>query len=77
MAKAVSKKEVFTKKLGRHIAKLRREAGLNQSELASLCDKDRQSIQRLESGGMNPTAFYLSEIAIALNVPLKELLDFE
>lgn len=77
MAKAVSKKDLFTKKLGKHIAKLRREAGLNQSELASLCDKDRQSIQRLESGGMNPTAYYLTEIAIALKVPVKELLNFE
>ena len=42
------------------------QAGLNQSELASLCDKDRQSIQRLEKGGMNPTAYYLLELAQAL-----------
>lgn len=63
-------------KLGANISRKRIQAGLNQSELASLCDKDRQSIQRLEKGRMNPTAYYLTEIAEALKISTKDLLDF-
>jgi Predicted transcriptional regulators len=69
-------KEVFLKKLGKNITRLREKAGLSQTELALRCDKDRQSLNRLEKGKINPTAFYLSQIALELNTPLKTLLDF-
>lgn len=67
----------FLQKLGRHIAQTREKAGLSQTELALRCDKDRQSINRLEKGRINPTAFYLLQLATELNVPVKDLLDFE
>jgi len=70
-------KAEYLVKLGQHIGKLREAAGLNQSQLADRCDKDRQSIQRLEKGRMNPTAYYLLEIALALAVPVRDLVDFE
>jgi putative transcriptional regulator len=70
-------KETYLKKLGKHITKLREEAGLSQSEFALMCDKDRQNINRLEKGKVNPTAYFLSEIAAELGVPVKKLLDFE
>lgn len=70
-------KEVFLKKLGKHIKTLREAAGFSQTELALRCDKDRQNINRLEKGKMNPTAFYLSQVANELDVPVKKLLDFE
>ena len=70
-------KSEYLAKLGKHIANKRKEAGLNQTQLAEKCDKDRQSIQRLEKGGMNPTAYYLCEVAKALNIPTKELLNFD
>lgn len=70
-------KEVFLKKLGRNIARLREESGLSQTELALRCDKDRQSLNRLEKGRINPSAYYLSEIAAELKLSLKDLLDFE
>jgi transcriptional regulator with XRE-family HTH domain len=76
MAKA-SSKEVFLKKLGKNISHLREEAGLSQTELALRCDKDRQSLNRLEKGRINPSAFYLSQIAIELKVDLKDLFNFE
>lgn len=71
------KKDVFLKKLGKNIARLREEAGLSQSELALRCDKDRQSLNRLEKGRINPSAFYLYEIASELKIPLQELLNLE
>ena len=70
-------KEIFLKKLGRNVARLREEAGLSQTELALRCDKDRQNLNRLEKGRINPSAYYLSEIAAELNLSTKELLDFE
>lgn len=71
------KKDMFLKKLGKHITRLREHAGLSQTELALRCDKDRQSLNRLEKGKINPSVYYLSEIATELNITLKELLDFD
>ncbi len=76
MAKT-STKDLFLKKLGKNITRLREKAGLSQAELSLRCDKDRQSLNRLEKGKINPSAYYLSEIATELKVPLKDLLDFE
>lgn len=70
-------KDTFLKKLGKNIAGLREKAGLSQTDLALRCDKDKQSLNRLEKGRINPSAYYLSEIATELNVPLWKLLDFE
>ncbi len=75
MAKGTHK-ELFLKKLGENITRLRIGAGLSQSELALRCDKDRQSLNRLEKGKINPSAFYLAEIAAELGVPVSALLDF-
>jgi DNA-binding XRE family transcriptional regulator len=44
--------------------------------LAKLIGKDRQNYQRVEAGMTNPTVWYLYNIAKALNVPPKELIDF-
>ncbi len=70
-------KDIFLKKLGKNIALLREKSGISQTELALRCDKDRQSLNRLERGRINPSIFFLLEIATELNVPVKELLDFE
>lgn len=40
-------------------------------------NKDRQSLQRIESGNSNPTIFYLLELAEGLDVELKEIVDFK
>lgn len=70
-------KNQLLKQLGAHIQQLRKEKGLSQTQLAHRIDKDQQSIQKLESGRFNPTYYYLYEIARGLNIPLKELFDFE
>jgi len=67
----------FLKKLGNRIVQIRTEKGISQAELARICYKDRQSIERVENAKSNPTAFYLKQIADGLEVPLKDLLDFE
>lgn len=70
-------KEIFLKKLGSNVARLREDAGLSQTELALRCDKDRQSLNRLEKGRINPSVYYLMQLAEELKIPVKDLLDFE
>ena len=77
MEKETQKK--YLKKLGNQIKKIRKEIDITQTELASRTGgkgKDQQSIQRLESGKINPSYCYLLEIAKALNMTISKLLDF-
>ncbi|MBW0176621.1 MAG: helix-turn-helix transcriptional regulator [Sediminibacterium sp.] len=41
--------------------------------MARACNKDRQTIEIIENGKVNPTIFSLYEIAKALEVGLEEL----
>jgi transcriptional regulator with XRE-family HTH domain len=68
-------KTTFTKKLGKRITKIREEKKLTQVQLAKLCKKPKQNINRLEAGTINPTAYFLYELSIALKVPIIELLE--
>ncbi|WP_103072580.1 helix-turn-helix domain-containing protein [Aquimarina sediminis] len=69
-------KEQLKKKVGQRIVELRSQKGWSQSDLARACDKDRQALEKLENGKVNPTIYSLLEIAKALEVPLKKLVDF-
>lgn len=67
-------KEVELKKLGLRIREIRKEKAMTQLDLAHSIGKDQQSLQRLETGNINPSFFYLKEIAEGLKVSLQELL---
>lgn len=67
----------FLTQLGQRIKQIRTEKGLSQSEVANRCGKERQSYQRVETGNINATIWYLQHIATALDVELKEFLDTE
>jgi putative transcriptional regulator len=69
-------KEQLKKKVGQRIVELRSQKGWSQSDLARACNKDRQALEKLENGKVNPTIYSLLEIAKALEVSLKELVDF-
>ncbi len=69
--------DTFQKKLGKHIAAVRKKSGLSQTELALRIDKDRQWMNYLEKGHGNPTAKTLFLIALELKVSVKDLFDFE
>ena len=71
------KKEDLQKLLGSHIRKIREKKSLSQKDLANAIGKDQQSIQRIETGNINPSFYYLFEISKGMNVTLKELLDFK
>ena len=69
-------KEQLKKKVGQRIVELRSQKGWSQSDLARACNKDRQALEKLENGKVNPTIYSLLEISKALEVPLKELVSF-
>ena len=58
-----------------HLAKLRKEKGLSQRELASRCDVDFGKISKIESNKANLTLTTLFELAEGLEVHPKELLN--
>jgi putative transcriptional regulator len=66
-------KEVLLKKLGERIRDIRKDKGITQVQLAHTIGKDQQSIQRLEAGNINPSYYYLYEIAEGLKVSLEDL----
>lgn len=70
-------KEDLQKKIGQQIIKLRLEKGWSQSDLARACIKDRQAVEKIENGKVNPTLFTLLEIANALEISLSKLLEFQ
>ena len=68
-------KSIFLKNLGKRIAFLTEVKGLKQTQLGIECEKDRQSINRLERGNVNPSIYYLYQVSRALGISLSELLD--
>ncbi|MCE7068404.1 helix-turn-helix domain-containing protein [Dyadobacter sp. CY326] len=68
-------KDALLIQLGLRIRELRKMKNITQAELAHNIGKDQQSIQRLEAGKINPSFFYLHEIAIGLSVPLREITE--
>ena len=59
--------------------KIREEKGLAQVDLAArmLGRFDTSNVSRIEYGRTNPTIFNLYRIALALEIPLSELIDLE
>lgn len=68
-------KDILLRKLGNRIRKIRLEKGMSQVELANSIGKDQQSIQRLEAGNVNPTFYYLKEVADGLDVEIHEIVS--
>lgn len=60
-------------KLGERVRTVRQSKGLSLQDVADKIGKDRQSIQRLEKGGFNPSYIYLLEICKGLEIEIKEL----
>jgi len=68
-------RDKLKKELGKRIVELREQKGWSQSDLARACNKDRQAIEKLENGKVNPTLYTLLEVANALEVKLSKLVE--
>lgn len=71
-----SKNELLVS-FGVYVKKLRTQKGLTQIEVSSAMNRDQQSLQRVESGRVNPSLLYLIDLAKALDAPLSELTLFQ
>jgi transcriptional regulator with XRE-family HTH domain len=60
--------------VGMKIKKIRAEKKMSQNELANLCNFEKASMSRIESGQTNTTLLTLRKISTALEVPISELL---
>lgn len=69
-------KERLKRLIGQRIVELRTKKGWSQADLARASGKDRQAIEKLENGKVNPTIYSLQEMADVLGVSLSALLNF-
>ncbi len=65
------------KKLGENIRKARKIQGISQKQLGFEAGLSRELVSQIESGKTNLTHDTLHSIAVALDVDIQELFDFE
>lgn len=71
----VDKKELQIA-VGKRIRQIRESKNMSQVDLASACNFEKSNMSRIESGKTCPNIMTLYTISIALEIPLKQLLDF-
>ncbi len=62
--------------IGKRVVELRTQKGWNQSDLARACNKDRQAIEKIENGKVNPTIYSLYEVCSGLQFSLEEMFKY-
>jgi transcriptional regulator with XRE-family HTH domain len=72
----MSEKEIYLKKLGSKINKLREGEGLSFQEMALRFDLEKSSLVKFANQGTIVTALTLFKISKGLNVSLSEIFDF-
>lgn len=71
------KDEELIKKFGKAVRAKRLSKNLSQQALANNAEVELSQIYRIEHGKINPTLSTINAIANALEIPLKNLFDFE
>ena len=61
---------------GEHLRALRKQRGLSQQALADEADISWPTVQRVEAGNQSATLEVLAALSQALDVSLKDLMDF-
>jgi transcriptional regulator with XRE-family HTH domain len=70
-------KKIFLIAFGLHVKKLRETKNPIQADLSNIMNRDQQSIQRIEKGRVSPSIYYLYELADALEIKIKDLIDLK
>ena len=73
----LSRKKKANRSLGKKIRQVRNAQKISQEQLAFECGLSRPYISYLESGLKSPTFETLLSIAEAMNIHVKDLMDFE
>lgn len=69
-------KDIFITNFGVHIRQLREKKNMSQQDLANDCGMSKRQIGRIERGEINTSLGTIINIANALEVEPKTLLDF-
>jgi len=69
-------KELFIINFGVHIRQLREKSNMSQQDLANDCNISKRQIGRIERGEINTTLRTIINIANALEIEPKDLLNF-
>ena len=64
-------------KLGRNIAKIRKESGYTQNKLAEMLDISREHLAKIETAKRNLSLDLIFKLAECLKIQEKILFDFE
>jgi transcriptional regulator with XRE-family HTH domain len=67
--------QALSDRLGRNVRQLRELRGMTQEQMARLSGIPRATWGHVESGAANPTIAVLRRVALALQVPLEELVS--
>ncbi len=70
----MTEKEIYIL-IGKKIQNLRYEKGLTQQQVADMCEFEKASMSRIESGRTNLTLKKLFKISQSLGVDMKDLVD--
>jgi putative transcriptional regulator len=72
-----TKREIILNQFGLHVKKMRLAKGFTQRDVCRPMKRDQQSLQRVESGNVNPSLLYLMDLANALEISIQELTYFK
>ncbi len=63
-------------RFGEHVRAIRKKKGFTMTELSYKAGVEYRQISNIETGKVNCTISTLNALAKALDIPLKELMDF-
>jgi transcriptional regulator with XRE-family HTH domain len=69
-------RDIFITNFGVHIRQLREKKNMSQQDLANDCSMSKRQIGRIERGEINTTLGTIINIANALDIEPKDLLNF-
>jgi transcriptional regulator with XRE-family HTH domain len=69
-------KELFISDFGVHVRQLREKKNMSQQDLANDCSMSKRQIGRIERGEINTSLGTIINIANALEIEPKDLLNF-
>ena len=73
MQKTIALESVLLTELGQRIKRLRMARGLNQAHFSIICDMEKSSMSKIESGQVNITYLTLWRLSKCLEISMKEL----
>lgn len=71
------KDKEYLQNFGANLKKIREGKGFTQAQLAIDSDLDISYISRIENGKISPSLIYITHIADALNVDIKQLVSLQ